>query len=124
MVRPSRGASDADVGQRVEQAAGQPGNEGVLGLRVDDRLLETFSHRIHPGVEVALFGADWYETTRTTFSTGHRKIPNCETVSVELTIYAEGQQPQQVVLTFDVENNALMDRTVIEANATARPLSH
>jgi len=79
---------------------------------------------IHPGVEVALLGADWYETTHSDCSTRHQQIPNCDQIPLELTIYAEGQEPQQVTLTFDVEQMVLMGKTMITAKGTARPVNH
>jgi len=35
---------------------------------------------------------DWYEVTHSSSSTRHEQVPTCSQVSLELTIYAEGQE--------------------------------
>jgi hypothetical protein len=73
-------------------------------------------------MEVELLGAEWYEVTYSSCSTGHQQVPSCRQLPLELTIYAEGQEPQQVTLTFDVERMVTTQETKTEAKGTARPL--
>jgi hypothetical protein len=92
---------------------GPPGDSSGLELRS--------AQSIHPADEVQLAEYRWYESTSTSALTGGRIVPFSRQVPLELTIYAEGQEPQQVTLTFDVERMVTAKVTETELRETAQP---